>query len=153
MVTVMNRRTCFIYCGECIYWCTLWLKINIVFLFHRGWPWSCTCKMWRGSFYIWNYILQKLGETDVYLTSRWDNVRKQLIEAVLSCEGLPSPDICSICLEVCIRCIECPKQFMCHSCDENVHKFLPFHDRCLCKWLFSCYSPQLLELMEKIIAK
>ena len=65
------------------------------------------------------------------LTSRWDNVRKQLIEAVLSCEGLPSPDICSICLEgkVCIRCIECPKQFMCHLCDENVHKFLPFHDR------------------------
>ena len=65
------------------------------------------------------------------LTSSWDNVRKQLIEAVLSCEGLPSPDNCSICLEgkVCIRCTECPKQFMCHLCDEKVHQFLPFHDR------------------------
>lgn len=65
------------------------------------------------------------------LTSSWDNIRKQLIEAVLSCEGRPSPDICSICLEgkVCIRFMECPKQFMCHTCSEKVHKSLPFHDR------------------------
>lgn len=74
----------------------------------------------------------KNWETRMFnLTSSWDNVRKQLIEAVLSCEGLPSPDVCSICLEgkVCIRCIECPKQFMCQSCDEMVHESLPFHDR------------------------
>ena len=65
------------------------------------------------------------------LTSSWDSARKQLIEAVLTCEGLPSPDRCSICLEgkVCIRCIEYPIQFMCSSCDEKVHNCLPFHDR------------------------
>ncbi|CAH3167059.1 unnamed protein product, partial [Pocillopora meandrina] len=65
------------------------------------------------------------------LTSSWDSARKQLIEAVLTCEGLPSPDCCSICLEgkVGIRCIECPIQFMCSSCDEKVHNCLPFHDR------------------------
>ncbi|XP_022802802.1 uncharacterized protein LOC111340248, partial [Stylophora pistillata] len=65
------------------------------------------------------------------LTSSWDNIRKWLIEAVLSCEGFPSPDIYSICLEgkVCIRFMECLKQFMCHSCGEKVHKSLPLHDR------------------------
>jgi len=74
----------------------------------------------------------KNWETRMFnLTSGWDNVRKQLIEALLICESLPSPDICSNCLEgnVCIRCIECPKQFMCQSCDEKVHESLPFHDR------------------------
>ena len=66
-----------------------------------------------------------------HLTSSWDSSRKQLFEAVLSCEGLPSPDCCNICSEgkVRVRCMECPVKFMCPSCDDKAHQFLPFHNR------------------------
>jgi len=65
------------------------------------------------------------------LPSRWDSSRKLLFEAVLSYEGLPSPDCCQMCLEgaVLVRCTECAVSFMCPSCDEKVHQFLPFHNR------------------------
>ena len=33
------------------------------------------------------------------LTMKWDSSRKCLLEAVLSCEGLPSPNICLHCCE------------------------------------------------------
>ena len=65
------------------------------------------------------------------LPSRWDSSRKLLFEAVLSYEGLPSPDCCQMCLEgaVLVRCTECAVSFMCPSCDEKVHQFFPFHNR------------------------
>lgn len=67
----------------------------------------------------------------VNLSTNWDNIRKLLLEAVLSCEGLPLPNRCHMCLEgkVCIRCHDCPKKFFCPSCDQDVHSLLPFHDR------------------------
>ena len=67
----------------------------------------------------------------VNLSTNWDNIRKLLLEAVLSCEGLPSPNRCHMCLEgkACIRCHDCPKKFFCPSCDQDVHSLLPFHDR------------------------
>ena len=67
----------------------------------------------------------------VNLSTNWDNIRKLLLEAVLSCEGLPSPNPCHMCLEgkVRIRCHDCPKKFFCPSCDQDVHSLLPFHDR------------------------
>lgn len=67
----------------------------------------------------------------VNLSTNWDNIRKLLLEAVLSCEGLPSPNHCHMCLEgkVRIRCHDCPKKFFCPSCDQDVHSLLPFHDR------------------------
>lgn len=66
-----------------------------------------------------------------YLTSNWDSSRKQLIEAVLSCKGLPSPNYCNLCFkgQVRLRCMECPIKFMCSSCDEKAHQFLPSHNR------------------------
>ena len=65
------------------------------------------------------------------LTSSWDNSRKLLFEAALSCEALPSPDCCRMCLKgtVRVRCMDCAVGFMCPSCDEKVHQFLPFHNR------------------------
>ena len=65
------------------------------------------------------------------LTMKWDSSRKCLLEAVLSCEGLPSPNICPHCCEgkVLIRCSDCPKRFYCPSCDRKVHSSLPFHGR------------------------
>ena len=59
----------------------------------------------------------------VNLSTNWDNIRKLLLEAVLSCEGLPSPNRCHMCLEgkVRIRCHDCPKKFFCPSCDQDVH--------------------------------
>lgn len=54
------------------------------------------------------------------LTSSWDNVRKQLIEAVLSCEASPLQTFAAFVWKA---------KFMCQSCDEKVHKSLPFHDR------------------------
>lgn len=67
----------------------------------------------------------------VNLSSSWDNNRNLLLEALLNLESLPSPDHCQICLEekTLIRCHDCPKTFSCPSCDENVHSFLPFHNR------------------------
>lgn len=67
----------------------------------------------------------------VNLSTNWDNIRKLLLEAVLSCEGLPSPNRCHMCLEgkVRIRCHDCSKKFFCPSCDQDVHSLLPFHDR------------------------
>ena len=35
----------------------------------------------------------------VNLSSSWDNNQKLLLEALLNCESLPSPDHCPICLE------------------------------------------------------
>ena len=65
------------------------------------------------------------------LTMKWDSSRKRLLEAVLSCEGLPSPNICPHCCEgkVLIRCSDCPTRFYCPSCDRKVHSSLPFHGR------------------------
>lgn len=65
------------------------------------------------------------------LTMKWDSSRKCLLEAVLSCEGLPSPNICPHCCKgkVLIRCSDCPKRFYCPSCDRKVHSSLPFHGR------------------------
>ena len=67
----------------------------------------------------------------VNLSSSWDNNRKLLLEALLNCESLPSPDHCGICLEgkTLIRCHDCPKKFFCSLCDGNVHSLLPFHNR------------------------
>ena len=47
------------------------------------------------------------------LTMKWDSSQKLLLEAVRSCEGLPSPNICPHCCEgkVLIRCGNCPKGF------------------------------------------
>ena len=49
----------------------------------------------------------------VNLSLSWDNNRKLLLEALLNCESLPSPDHCGICLEgkTLIRCHDCPKNF------------------------------------------
>ena len=57
------------------------------------------------------------------LTMKWDSSRKLLLEAVRSCEDLPSPNICPHCCEgkVLIRCSDCPKRFYCPSCDGKVH--------------------------------
>ena len=65
------------------------------------------------------------------LSSSWDNARQLLFEAVLSCEGIPSPYHCRICLQrkVSVRCTDCPKKFFCLSCDGKVHSLLPFHSR------------------------
>ena len=71
------------------------------------------------------------------LTMKWDSSRKLLLEAVRSCQGLPSPNICPHCCEgkVLIRCSDCPKRFYCPSCDGKVHSSLPFHGReGFCKW-------------------
>ena len=72
------------------------------------------------------------------LTMKWDSSRKCLLEAVLSCEGPPSPNICPHCCEgkVLIRCSDCPKRFYCPSCDRKVHNFIlafPWQRR-VCKW-------------------
>ena len=65
------------------------------------------------------------------LSSNWDSARKLLMEAVLSCESLPSPEQCQACLSgnVLIRCHDCPKKFFCPSCDNKIHALLPFHNR------------------------
>ena len=76
------------------------------------------------------------------LTMKWDSSRKLLLEAVRSCEGLPSPNICPHCCEgqVLIRCSDCPKTFYCPSCDGKVHSSLPFHGReGFCKWFLWGY--------------
>lgn len=76
------------------------------------------------------------------LTMKWDSSRKLLLEAVRSCQGLPSPNICPHCCEgkVLIRCSDCPKRFYCPSCDGKVHSSLPFHGReGFCKWFLWGY--------------
>ena len=65
------------------------------------------------------------------LTTNWDSSWKLLLEAVLNCEGLRSPNICPHCCEekVLIRCSNCPKRFYCPSCDRYIRPCLSMAEK------------------------
>ena len=64
------------------------------------------------------------------LSENWSSCRRELFEAMVVREGLPSSRSCESCQtgRIAMRCRECGKT-MCVSCDQAIHKDLPFHER------------------------